>query len=222
VTSGESVGSQLLARIGAALKAGARAGLKAFGVWLAALFVYGVLMIVACVFIAAHGSRAAGIVAGVLVLIGSIAVGLYVSAQRAIGRGASAAIVAGGLCSRILDEVGERLPTFGAEETLDAKRAIVVAKIRELTSELTTSSESGASRWLRKTILTRVVRLLIPRIQTLEDVELTPENLGRAVGGRLDRTIGEAISLAASRTSIIVLVIYTIAAPGVAYLLSLL
>jgi hypothetical protein len=222
MTPQDGVGGQLLARIGAALKAGGRTGLKIFGVWIAALFVYGVLLVVVCVYIAARGSEVGGVIAGVIVLLGSIAVGIYVSVQRAIGRGAAAAIEAGGLCSLILEEVAETIPDFGSDELLDDKRAIVVAKLRELTTRVANSSGSGPARWLRKAILKRVVKLLIPRIQTLEDVELTPENLGKSVGTRLDRTIAEVVSLAATRTSIIVLVIFTVLAPVVAYLLSLL
>jgi len=218
----ESVGIQALTHIRDAIKAGSVAGLKVFGVWLASLFVYGVLLTVGCVIVAGQGSRLGAILAGVIVLLGSVAVGIYVSAQRAIGRGAAAAIEAGGLCSIILNGVAARLPTFGAEERLDDKRGIVVAKLREVATEAASSNDAGRSRWLRKAILTRVVNRLVPKIQALEDVELTPENLGTAVGDRVDRTMGEAVTFAVTRTAIIVLVLWTIVALAAAFLLSLL
>jgi len=122
----------------------------------------------------------------------------------------------------ILSGVAARLPTFGAEERLDDKRAVVVAKIRELTSQTVSSSDAGPGRWLRKAILTRVVDRLIPRIETLEDVELTPENLGTAVGTRLDRTMAEAVTFTTTRTAVIVLGVATMVAVVVAFALSLL
>ena len=51
---------------------------------------------------------------------------------------------------------------------------------------------------------------LVPKIQALEDVELTHESLGTAVGSRLDRTMAETITFTATRTSIVVLLLSTI------------
>lgn len=218
----ESVGVRVLRRIRDAVKAGGLAGLKTFAVSLAVLVGYGVLLTVVCVFIAAQGSRLGAVLAGVIVLVGSVAVGVYVSFQRAVGRGAGAAIEAGGLCSLLLRGVATTLPDFGTDELLDTKRDIVVAKVRAVATAATNSSDGGPSRWLRKAIMTRVVNRIIPRIQSLEDVELTPENLGTAVGKRLDRTMAEAVTFTATRTAVIVLGVATVIALGVAFLLSLL
>lgn len=172
----DAVGAESIPdRIKAAVRAGGVTALRVFGAWIVALLVYGVVLDVICVSIAGQGSRFGAVLTGIAVLIGSLATGIYVSAQQAIGRGAAAAIEAGALCSTILNTVAQRLPSFAPGERLEAKREIVVAKMRELTNEVTSSSGAGLKGRLRKSLLTRIVNRMTPKIRALDDVALTPQ-----------------------------------------------
>ncbi len=192
-------GQAAVNQIRTAVRGGVAAGVRSFVARSVALGVGLVGLLVVVGGIASPGPWWAVVMLVGLVAVVGVAIGLYVSLQRAALSALTTAVREAALGRAVADGVLAVVPFTGLVSTDRPAIISAVAAIRSATDR--SLPVFGFLRWLGAPVLTRVSELVVAELQALPDAQVTPAGVAQLLGRNLDERLVGAVAQRLSRTS---------------------